>query len=117
MNMSFTGLLARFPAGAAILYVGLVMVFAITAWTTVAEILDRRDAVAATAAVLSQLEGRNPAAPGGRGKDGDPTTAGSPLLDGGGNSGSPRRGCRDRRCFESTRRPQSGRAGRPRQRR
>jgi general secretion pathway protein M len=84
MNISnlFTGLLARFPAGAAIFYFGLVMVFAITAWTTVAEILDRRDAVAATAAVLSQLEGRNPAAPGGRGKNGDPTTAGSPLLEG-----------------------------------
>ncbi|HWN51007.1 MAG TPA: type II secretion system protein GspM [Xanthobacteraceae bacterium] len=80
MNISFAGLLARFPAGAAILYFGLVMVFAITAWTTVAEILDRRDAVAATAAVLSQLEGRNPAAPGSRG--GDPTTAGSPLLEG-----------------------------------
>lgn len=83
MNISnlFTGLLARFPAGAAILYFGLVMVFAITAWATVAEILDRRDAVAATAAVLSQLEGRNPAAKGGQGKDGDPTT-GSPLLEG-----------------------------------
>jgi hypothetical protein len=61
MNISnfFTGLLARFPAGAAILYFGLVMVFAITAWATVAEILDRRDAVAATAAVLSQLEGQS----------------------------------------------------------
>jgi general secretion pathway protein M len=84
MNISnlFTGLLARFPAGAAIFYFGLVMVFAITAWTTVAEILDRRDAVAATAAVLSQLEGRNPAAPGGRGKNVEPTTAGSPLLEG-----------------------------------
>ena len=44
MNISslFTSFLARFPAGAAILYVGLVMVFAITAWTTVAEILARR---------------------------------------------------------------------------
>jgi len=80
MNISFTGLLARFPAGAALLYFGLVMVFAITAWMTVAEILDRRDAVAATAAVLSQLEGRNPAAPGSRGAD--PTTTGSPLLEG-----------------------------------
>src|SRR5215468_3773950 len=70
MNISslFTSFLARFPAGAAILYVGVVMVFAITAWTTVAEILARRDAVAATANVLSQLESRNPAAPA---RDGD----------------------------------------------
>jgi len=83
MNTSnlFSSLLARFPAGAALLYVGLVMVFAITAWTTAAEILDRRDAVAATAAVLSQLEGRSPATPG-RGKNGESPTAGSPLLEG-----------------------------------
>jgi len=85
MNMSnlFTAFLIRFPAGAAILYVGVVMVFAITAWTTVAEILQRREAVAATAAVLSQLEGRTPAVPRGRGKAADPVTTGSPLLDGG----------------------------------
>jgi general secretion pathway protein M len=78
----FTGFLTRFPAGAALLYLGLVMVFAVTAWTTVAEILERRDAVAATAGILSQLEGRNPAALRGRGKDADPATAGSPLLEG-----------------------------------
>jgi general secretion pathway protein M len=79
----FTTFLTRFPSGAAILYVGLVMVFAITAWTTVADILQRREAVAATASVLSQLEGRSPAAPRGRGKDADTVTTGSPLLDGG----------------------------------
>ena len=85
MNLSslFTTFLTRFPSGAAILYVGLVMVFAITAWTTVAEILQRREAVAATASVLSQLEGRSPAAPRSRGKDADTVTTGSPLLDGG----------------------------------
>jgi general secretion pathway protein M len=84
MNISnlFSSLLGRFPAGAAILYVALVMVFAVTAWTTVAEILERRDAVAATAAVLGQLEGRSPAKPGGSGKDGESPTAGSPLLEG-----------------------------------
>jgi general secretion pathway protein M len=79
----FTTFLARFPSGAAILYVGIVMVFAITAWTTVAEILQRREALAATASVLSQLEGRSPAAPRGRGKEADTATTGSPLLDGG----------------------------------
>jgi general secretion pathway protein M len=79
----FTVFLTRFPAGAAILYVGVVMMFGITAWTTVADILQRREAVAATAAVLSQLEGRSPAAPRDRGKDADTVTTGSPLLDGG----------------------------------
>ena len=84
MNVSnlFTSFLVRFPSGAAILYVGLVMVFAITAWTTVAEILARRDAVAATASVLSQLESRNPAASRGQAKDGEPAVPGSPLLEG-----------------------------------
>jgi general secretion pathway protein M len=84
MSMSnlFTTFLTRFPTGATILYVGVVMVFGITAWTTVAEILQRREAVAATAAVLSQLEGRSPAVPRGRGKEADPIAAGSPLLDG-----------------------------------
>jgi general secretion pathway protein M len=78
----FTSFLTRFPAGAAILYVGVVMVFAIMAWTTVTDILERREAVAATAADLSQLEGRGPAVPGSRGKDGGPVAAGSPVLEG-----------------------------------
>jgi general secretion pathway protein M len=84
MSMSnlFTIFLTRFPAGASILYVGVVMAFGIVAWTTAAEILERRDAVAATAAVLSQLEGRNPTVPRGRGKEADAVTSGSPLLDG-----------------------------------
>ena len=79
----FTTFLTRYPAGAAILYAGVVMVFAVTAWTTVAEILQRRDAVAATASVLSQLEGRSPAVSRGRSRDADTVTTGSPLLDGG----------------------------------
>jgi general secretion pathway protein M len=78
----FTNFLTRFPTGAAILYVGVVMIFAITAWTTVAEILERREAVAATSAVLTQLEGRGPAVPRGRGKDTEPVATGSPLLEG-----------------------------------
>jgi general secretion pathway protein M len=84
MNMSnlFTAFLTRFPAGASFLYVGVVMAFGVMAWTTAAEILQRRDAVAATAAVLSQLEGRNPTVPRGRGKEPDTVGTGSPLLDG-----------------------------------
>src|SRR5215468_10488229 len=84
MNISnlLTSLLARFPSGAAILYVGLLAVFVVTAWTSVAEILDRRDAVAASADVLRQLETHNPAAPRGQSKNGEPAVAGSPLLEG-----------------------------------
>jgi len=84
MNMSnlFAGFLARFPAGAAILYLGLVLVFAITAWTTVAEILERRDAVAATAEILRQLESRSPSAPRSGNKDNVAAVTGSPLLEG-----------------------------------
>jgi general secretion pathway protein M len=84
MNMSklFTAFLTRFPAGASILYLGVVVAFGIIAWTTVAEILQRRDAVAATAAVLNQLEGRTPTVARGRGKEPDAVNIGSPLLDG-----------------------------------
>jgi general secretion pathway protein M len=86
MSMSnlFAAFLTRFPTGASFLYVGVVMGFGITAWTTVAEIRERRDAVAATAGVLSQLEGRSPAVPRGRGREPDTVSAGagSPLLDG-----------------------------------
>jgi general secretion pathway protein M len=84
MNLSnlVTSFLARFPAGVAILYVGLVLLFAITAWTTVADILERREAVAATADILNQLEGRRPAAPRNDGKDAPSTATGSPLLEG-----------------------------------
>jgi general secretion pathway protein M len=82
MSKLFTAFLTRFPAGASILYVGVVMAFGVTAWTTAAEILQRRDAVAATAAVLSQLETRTPAVPRSRGREPDANTTGSPLLDG-----------------------------------
>jgi general secretion pathway protein M len=82
MSNLFTAFLTRFPAGASILYVGVVILFGVTAWTTVAEILQRRDAVAASAAVLSQLEGRSPTVARGRAKEPDTVTTGSPLLDG-----------------------------------
>src|SRR5262249_43613731 len=83
MNISsfVTTFLVRFPIGAAILYVGLVALFAVTAWTTTVDILERREAVAATAEILSQLEGRKPVTRD-AGKDAVPGLAGSPLLEG-----------------------------------
>ena len=84
MNLSalFTSFLVRFPVGAAILYAATVTLFAILTWTTVADILGRRAAVAATADILSQLEGRKPAAPRTAGNGQTAPVPGSPLLDG-----------------------------------
>jgi general secretion pathway protein M len=71
--------LARVPYGAAIGYVGLVLVFVIVTLTSIMDVFDRREAVAEAADTLSRLEGRAPkGAPGG-----DMTGAsGSPLLEG-----------------------------------
>jgi general secretion pathway protein M len=78
----FTSFLNRFPAAAVILYVGAVAGLGVTAWTTMAEIGERRNAVAETAAVLSQLEGRSAPAARSRGHEATPVMAGSPLLEG-----------------------------------
>jgi general secretion pathway protein M len=79
----FTGFLSRFPTGAVILYIAVVAGLGVTAWTTVAEIQQRQDEVADTAATLSVLEGRTPpASRRGRAKEGEPVMAGSPLLEG-----------------------------------
>jgi general secretion pathway protein M len=82
MSMSglFTTFLARFPVGAAILYLGLVLLFGVIAWTTTVDLLERRAAIAATADDLAQLEGRKPAAP--RGDVNAAGMTGSPLLEG-----------------------------------
>jgi len=79
----FTSLLNRFPAAAAILYVGAVAGLLVTAWTTMAQIQERRDEVADTAATLAQLEGRAPVtAPRRSSRNAEPAMAGSPLLEG-----------------------------------
>jgi general secretion pathway protein M len=79
----FTSLLSRFPVAAVILYFGVVVGLGVTAWTTMAQIQERSDEVADTAATLSQLEGRTPAAAArGRSRDAEPIMAGSPLLEG-----------------------------------
>jgi general secretion pathway protein M len=79
----FTSLLSRFPTGAAILYVAVVAGLGVTAWTTMAEIQQRQEEVADTAATLSQLEGRSPPpARRGRVTPAEAVMAGSPLLEG-----------------------------------
>lgn len=84
MNASglFTSFLVRFPIGAAILYAGLVVLFAVTAWTTTQDILERRAAVGATADILNQLETRKAAAPRNAATGEAAVATGSPLLEG-----------------------------------
>lgn len=79
----FTGFLNRFPTAAVVLYVGVVAGLVITAWTTVAEIQERQDEVADTAAILSRLEGHRPHSARSRTEAAAaPAMAGSPLLGG-----------------------------------
>ena len=62
-------------------YVAAVIVLLLLAWSGVSEILDRRQAIAASADLLAQLEGRKPmAARAGAGETQIPT--GSPFLEG-----------------------------------
>src|SRR5262249_8465437 len=74
--------LTTHPAMATLAYVIVIVVLAFTAWSGVADIVARRQAVAAAEELLSPLEGRR-AAP--FGTPGSPTAgvpAGSPFLEG-----------------------------------
>lgn len=76
------GYLARFPLAAAIGYVAVVLAFLFATSFAVLDYLQRREAVAATAEILSRLEGRSLPPP--RGADtGDVSVmTGSPVLEG-----------------------------------
>jgi general secretion pathway protein M len=81
MDQAFERALARFPAAAAGAYVAVVVALVALAWIAIAEIADRRAAVAAGADMLAQLQGRRPLASGVAGSiDGVPS--GSPFLEG-----------------------------------
>lgn len=84
MNLSalFKAFLARFPAGATLLYCGAVLLFAGMTWTSIADILERREAVAAAADILNQLEGRRGARPRNAAAGGIAAPVGSPVLEG-----------------------------------
>jgi general secretion pathway protein M len=75
--------LARFPAAAACAYMAVVAILLFVIWVAVADVLDRRQAVAAAADMLARLEGRTPTskADGGATAAG-PAPAGSPFLEG-----------------------------------
>jgi general secretion pathway protein M len=84
MNLSalFNTFLSRFPTGATLLYFGTVLLFASLVWTSISDILERRQAVAATADILNQLEGRRTTGPRNAAAAGTAAPAGSPLLEG-----------------------------------
>jgi general secretion pathway protein M len=74
--------LARFPLGAAVCYVGVVLAFVLLAAFAVLDFMERRDAVAASADILSRLEGRGPPRPPVAGVGEATVMTGSPVLEG-----------------------------------
>jgi general secretion pathway protein M len=69
------------PIGAALAYAGLVGVLVVVVISSIVDILGQRAAVAASAEMLAQLEGRKPAGSGGRTVD-VPMPSGSAFLEG-----------------------------------
>ncbi|MGO9361336.1 MAG: type II secretion system protein GspM [Xanthobacteraceae bacterium] len=82
MNTVVIKYLARYPIAAAVLYAGLVVVLLSTVWTTISDILERRQAVAASTELLNQLEGRRPTAMRPSARPDIPGGNGSPFLEG-----------------------------------
>ncbi|MGB6351475.1 MAG: type II secretion system protein GspM [Pseudolabrys sp.] len=74
--------LARFPLSAAICYAAVVIVFLLTTLLYVSDVLERRQALAATGDILSQLEGRHSSTSHFKKVDGVPLVTGLPVLEG-----------------------------------
>jgi len=72
------GYLARFPVTAAICYVAVIVGFLLTTWLYISDFLERRQAVAETSEILSQLDGRKSPATGSE----TAILTGSPVLEG-----------------------------------
>lgn len=77
-----TSSLSLSPWLAALLYVVVLVALLSLAWSGLADILDRRQAVAAASDLLAQLEGRRPFSPAQPGATGAQVPAGSPFLEG-----------------------------------
>jgi general secretion pathway protein M len=67
---------------AAAVYIVVVIVLLAMAWSGVADILERREALAASADLLAQLEGRKPSPLAAAGAGGTQIPTGSPFLEG-----------------------------------
>ena len=59
----FDRYLTRYPTAAVLTYIVVVAALVFTAWAAIADIAERRSAVAAAADVLAQIEGRRPSSP------------------------------------------------------
>ncbi len=73
--------LARYPAVAATIYVGLVVVLGVAAWMAASDIIDQRQAVAQSDELLAQLERGRQSAAGPHDETAD-APQGSPFLEG-----------------------------------
>ena len=80
-TVSLRKLLTTSPVSAAVAYAGLVLALLATVAISIADILGQRSAVASSAAMLEQLEGRKAAAPGARPADAG-IPSGSAFLEG-----------------------------------
>jgi len=78
---SFNHYLARYPAIGVLCYVGLVLILASATWAAVADIFERRAAVAAATDMLDRLEGRKRST-GDAASPLGPVPSGSPFLEG-----------------------------------
>jgi general secretion pathway protein M len=74
--------LTRYPLAAVAVYVGVVVMLLFAAWVAVADMLDRRNGVAAATEMLARLEGRNPTNVAKLDSQAGPVPTGSPFLEG-----------------------------------
>ena len=81
-DTTFDRYLARYPSLATLAYVVLVVLLLFVAYSAVDSVLDHRAAVSAARAMLDQLEGRRPNAPGTASAPGEEAPTGSPFLEG-----------------------------------
>jgi general secretion pathway protein M len=74
--------LTRYPLAAVAAYAGVVVMLLFATWVAVADVLDRRTAVAAATEMLARLEGRNPTNVANIDPQSGPVPTGSPFLEG-----------------------------------
>jgi general secretion pathway protein M len=74
--------LARYPIAAVAVYAGVVLMLLFATWVGIADILERRAAVAGATEILARFEGRNPPSFADIDNQSGPSPTGSPFLEG-----------------------------------
>jgi len=74
--------LARYPAAAALAYVGVIVVLVFAVWVAVSDLMERKRTVDAAADLLTRLEGRSPRPTAEGSAETGPVPTGSPFLEG-----------------------------------